>query len=436
MKKYKRLDDFYLEEDENDLISDLLPEYYIEQNIDEDNINVEYAARFLQNELNSLLNSFINGGFSCKGYLLYPLVKDISMQNITRIKRLKKIAIFLNNKGHDFSKSINEFSQKISGLNFAKILSALYQDFSQIKNKNAKPSKKNKCKELDISSYRKSDLDYLSPLKELKDYSNDKLKNYLSGFYLHGSLATKDYTRGWSDVDTLSIISKKTINELDALLGLRDRMYRIRYYFYRIDPLQHHGSIAISEYDLSSYCQAYFPLPVFNYAKSFFKDDRISSFMVRDFSSEAIKKMFWFVNYFRKLNSGKKFNLGSYDTKTLLHSITLFPTLYLQAKGILVYKKFSFGMARKDFSKNPWKIIDDVSHLRSNWKNNSYPVPLGFFSKINPLVYYQLNSRIMDLFKNAEKINGIDTNNIIKSMYELSEEAWSRTKENAKSKKL
>ena len=202
MKKYKRLNDFYLEENEELLIEHILPEIYVDRNLHKNNINAGYAVKFLQDELNSILNSFVNGGFSYKGFIMYPFIKDISKDNINRIRRLKGIAVFLNENEYDFSSSIKMYRTSINSSNFASILSALYQDFHLIKSNNARVTNKHACGELDIGSYKKTDLEYLKPLKELKEYANSNLKQYLSGFYLHGSLATKDYIKGWSDVDT------------------------------------------------------------------------------------------------------------------------------------------------------------------------------------------------------------------------------------------
>lgn len=407
--------------------------------------DVGHAARFLQNELNAILHSFVNGGFSYKGFALYPLVKDVSKENITKIKKLKETAVFLENNGYDFSNSLSKYEKygaydmnkmkRINSKNFALILSSLYGDFSLIKNDDAIAMKKPKCEEFDISDYEKNDLKYLKPLNDLKDYANKNLKQYLLGFYIHGSFATKDYIKGFSDVDTLSVISCKTIDNPDALLELRKKIYFMRYFFYQMDPLQHHGSIIISEYDLKNYCQAYFPVQIFKYVKSFFKEDAIQEFRVRDFSSESLEELFWFVNYFRKLSTEKKFNLGSYETKTLLHSVTLFPTIYLAAKGILVYKKFSFDIAKKDFSRQEWKAIETVSSIRSCWKELKVIPMTRLSSKLNPLLQYQLNSRIVDLFADAKKINRIDVKSIVNDMHRLSESAWSKVNQNAKRKK-
>mgnify|MGYP001559612444 FL=1 len=424
MKLYKKIYDFYIEKDEESLIKYLVPEYYIDKN----KINVKYAIRILQNELNSILNSFINGGFSNKGYIFYPFVKDVSKGNIIKIKRLEKVAVFLHNNGHDFSESIKYFKNGISNGNFAQILSALYKDFSKIENIGTKLIKKLKCEEVSIKEYNKSDMDYVKPLEGLKKYANKNLKQYLLGFYLHGSLATKDYIRHWSDVDTVSIISKDTIKYPKKLLELRNNMYYARRFFCQIDPLQHHGSIVISEYDMESYCQVYFPIPVFQYAKSFFKHDSVMQFRARDFSNESIRRLFWFVSYFRKFAIEKRFNLGSYDFKVLLHSITLFPTMYLQAKGINVYKKFSFDLAKKEFNKRLWRPIDTISSIRKKWKTpNKIPL-IDLISSVNPLLAYQLNSKYWDVFHNINGLNKINMRKLVEEMHALSENAWAKIK--------
>ena len=104
MKSYKKIYDFYIEKDEESLIKYLIPEHYV----DENSVETDFAITFMQNELNTLLNSFVNGGFSYKGYLLYPLNKDLSQENKRKIKRLNKIAVLLNDKEYDFSNSIKK----------------------------------------------------------------------------------------------------------------------------------------------------------------------------------------------------------------------------------------------------------------------------------------------------------------------------------------
>lgn len=421
MRSYRVIDKHYLQDDEERLIRHILPARYVRHNLSE--IDADYALKFLQNELNELLHSFVNGGFSYKGYLLFPLVKGISKNNLHRINGLKEIASFLNEKGHDFSGSINSYGNLGNSVNFAKILSSLYDDLSHAKSKSPKSIKKPKCPEFNIDDYKKADLEYLRPLLELKEYAGVNLRKHLAGFYLHGSFATRDYVKGWSDVDTLAIVSKETISNPKKLLELRKKMYYMRHFLYKIDPLQHHGSIVISEYDLQNYCRAYFPVEIFRYSRSFFKDS-ITSISARDHSQEALSRLFWLVSYFRGLKHKESRNMGAYELKNLLHSITLFPSIYLNAKNIFVYKKFSFGIARKDFTQKEWKVIDDAGAIRANWREFGRLPLVALGSKINPLLAYQLNSKIMSLFNKMD----IDSKYLVEGMFNLSEEAWRKIK--------
>ena len=120
--------------------------------------------------------------------------------------------------------------------------------------------------------------------------------------------------------------------------------------------------------------------------------------------------------------------MNNYDLKTLLHSITLFPAIYLACKGTLVYKKFSFKLARKDFKTCLWDVIDEVTSIREKWKY-AKAKPILPLSKINPLLHAKISSIFLQ--KNIAKENGINTKKLIEKMNMLSENAWGKVKKNA-----
>ena len=84
---YRRINGFYIEENEEHLIKYIMPEYYVDSNLDD--LDAGFVLTFLQNELNGIINSFLNGGFSNVGYALYPIIKDISGENAKKIWRLR-----------------------------------------------------------------------------------------------------------------------------------------------------------------------------------------------------------------------------------------------------------------------------------------------------------------------------------------------------------
>ncbi len=428
--EYKKVDNWYITAQEEKLLTHIIPDYHLGKFLNQKKHtahDIDYARNGIQNELSALLNSFVNGGFSKTGFLMYPLISDVSAENRERLLRIRKLVTFLENHGHSFPKTIALYRQGFSSRNVARIMGALYHEFFKSPQARLPTQTKKSCPQFHAEEYPADDKKYLRPLFDLKNYARKNLRELLFGFYLQGSLATKDYIKGWSDLDTVGIIARETIADEKKLLMLRTRVYHLRRFFYRIDPLQHHGCIFFTEYDSDAYCQAYFPFPLFSYAKSFFTDDKPLHVSIRPWQVEAHRKLFWFVNYFRTRAHEKAVNRGSYELKTLLHGITLFPALYLQARGIIVYKKFSFDIARKDFDAKTWQVMDTVSNIRRQWVAPPYDFGAGY-AYLNPTAAYQLHAKIIDRISPVTKKNIPNLPAIISDMYALSESAWSRIK--------
>ena len=421
-----KLDELYLLKGEERLLKYIYPIHYIREYISKQkNIELNFLLNYLQKELHELLNSFLNGGYSLKGFILYPIIKDISLGNVKKMKMLIDIIQFLTNNGYNFSNSIGKFNKinNFNSNNFASLLSELYKDFRLAKKASTKLKSKNKLKGFNIKNFKK-DLIYIQPLANLQNYVNRKLKNELLAFYLHGSFATDDYVKGWSDVDIFAIVDKEIVENSKLLLELRDKFYIQRKFFLQIDPLQHHGCMIISECDLDYYPETFFPINAMNYAKSLLDADNVNKIKVRSSIYESINTFFWFVNYFRKLHIEKIYRMNSYSTKFFLHSITLFPTLYLQARGINVYKKHSFQAAKKDFPKELWKPIEKVEKIRRNWVPLKVLPFVKTFAYINPMLWYQINSK----FFNISKSNNINVKYLAEEMHKTSDYAWDKIK--------
>ena len=385
-------------------------------------IKEDAIINFLQDELHDIIYSYINGGFSNKGFVFYPLVKDLSDKNKKKINDLKAVAEFLSERGYDFSSTLGLFKKsRLNGKNASVFISCLYKDFSSAKKPETK-TKRIKCEKFNFNDYVKQDSGYLEPVLELNRFAEDKLREYLADLHIHGSIATRDYVKGWSDLDTLIIIKKSVLDNPELLVKLRNLLYTSKKYFYRIDPLQHHGHMVTTEHDLDYYCQTFFPMVLFKYSKSVFVKKSLN-LKIRDSKTESANRFRSFVDYFRNLYLNKNFSMGSYELKFLFHAIALFPTLYLQAKGMHVYKKFSFAIARKDFDGNLWNPIDAVTNIRKEWKAPSEMPFIKAISNINPLLAYQINSKYWDASHKIERLNYVNTKKLVTGMHALSESA-------------
>ena len=90
-----------------------------------------------------------------------------------------------------------------------------------------------------------------------------------------------------------------------------------------------------------------------------------------------------------------------------------------------VYKKYSFEIAKRDFQKDLWKPILTVEKIRQNWKPLKALPFITQMAEINPLLWYQINSR----FFNISQINNINTKYLIEGMYKTSKYAYLKIKE-------
>ncbi len=374
------------------------------------------AVNYIQNELHEILNSFLNGGFSRKGFALYPLIKDVSKENKKKLSNIIYVLKFLNKS--KFSGAADSVENKpLNDFNFASVLCDIYKKFP-FKGKTSKTAEKMPVKEFNLSDYN-NDSDYLIPIEEIKNLSDKHIKKYSLGFYLHGSLATMDYIKGWSDADTMLVLSKSAFDNPKNLLQLRDGLFKLRRFYCEVDPLQHHGTMIITEFDLNYYPEVFLPVDALKCSKSLFAADKPVKFKIRDSGAEAYSKFRWFADYFQKLEEKNLKN--PYDLKFALHLITLFPALYLEVKGKFMYKKFSFEIAEKDFAPEEWKAVKYAENIRNEWKLEGRMPFLKAISRFNPVLAYMMNSKYMAV-NNGLK-NKVDRKLIVTGMKALSKKA-------------
>src|SRR5690606_11219768 len=89
----------------------------------------------------------------------------------------------------------------------------------------------------------------------------------LAGAYVHGSLGSYEEVP-YSDLDALVILNDGAFRSPARLARTARALGRARAFMYAHDPLQHHGWFVLTEADLRSHCEAYFPAVLFRYAKS------------------------------------------------------------------------------------------------------------------------------------------------------------------------
>ncbi len=232
--------------------------------------------------------------------------------------------------------------------------------------------------------YFEEDRDYRLPIKKLYELVNGELSEYLTHFYLHGSLATGDYKKGWSDLDTLMIVKKEAVTDPRKLLELRKFCFAAWPLFLQITPLQHHGFIVVTEFDLVSYTSRLLPPSVLDTALALkegrselelsLRKDHSSSYellehrlmIARDAVETGIFKYHpkdgvYLLSGFRNAEN------AMYQLFSFLGNVMIAPAYFLDALGRGCYKKQSFDIARPYFSKKAWSLVKKATQIRALW---------------------------------------------------------------------
>ncbi len=299
--------------------------------------------------------------------------------------RFRQILIQYINHGGCLRKKDLLLSVLSPGLPFffnAKKVTNIFAKWKEIK-ANERENKQNTC---DLSVELQPCRNHEPHIETWKDFIPDLLENDLVGAYIHGSTATGERI-AYSDVDALIIIKDEVFQNPRRLAKTAYKLNRALKYFYKIDPLQHHGWFVLTESDLLDYPQTYFPAEIFKYSKSLFPDKGLQIELFFDPKKQDYQTPFM------ELAAGVRWQLekeeypkNMYQLKGLLSRFMLLPALYCQArdeKGI--FKKFSFRKASQDFPDSTWSIMDEVSGIRSDWHQSLNPVQKYFLTRTSPI---------------------------------------------------
>lgn len=198
---------------------------------------------------------------------------------------------------------------------------------------------------------------------------------------IHGSLST-DENIPYSDFDGLLILKDKYCESKDLKKFINESTKII----YEFDPLQHHGWFIITERELLTYPQTYFPFELFEFSRLIYPGKEIElKIMLNDEYDYHEPFMHLSNSILDQIRKSPPQNI--YTLKSFLSQVMLLPTIYLQSKlkkGI--YKKHSFKIASADFSREDWQIIDNISEIRKNWQYSINKIQHWFLTQPNPII--------------------------------------------------
>jgi hypothetical protein len=236
----------------------------------------------------------------------------------------------------------------------------------------------------DGRAYRREDRDFRRLVAELLEFVEQRMAPHLTHFFLHGSLATLDYAKGWSDVDSFMVIRQQTGQSAAELLDLRRLCLESWNLFLRICPLQHHGYILAVEGELLRYPSHYLPPPVFDHALATLPGQTPVRFHVVPGEGSALRSLVDRRDALREaLRDGvlrhhprdgvylEARYRNAHDAMgqlfALLGYVMTVPAFLMDALGRPCHKRDSFAQARPLISKEAWEVVDKATEVRRAW---------------------------------------------------------------------
>jgi hypothetical protein len=316
----------------------------------------------LQNQLRNLLNSYLNGyTFDRASAYLFPRIKRTPTANHDDL--LASI--------HALSVELQEVYDPLPTLPQAcqctqpEFIAAAYRLLESLIGRVSLRTEARRFRAASMYSrdeYDMRDPVFLRPVVNLMSQAS-RIAGLWSRFFLHGSLATLDYERGFSDLDTFVVLRREHVVDPQLLPELQRTFYPLTSQMYCTDPLQHHGFFFVTEIDLQYYPETYFPLTLLDHAKALGDNENIS-IRIRPSFLEARRSVWDILQYLRVkfiTNAGSFRSL--YELKLFLSYVLLLPALFLQATGRPTYKRFSFDLASQELGPLPG-IVATASELR------------------------------------------------------------------------
>ncbi len=243
-------------------------------------------------------------------------------------------------------------------------------------------------------TYLSQDRKYLQPIVELYEFINCHMQGLVSQVILLSSLATLDYSRGWSDLDAFMVIKDSTVRDGKKLHQLRALCFQVWRFFQKITPLQHHGFIIVSESDLATFDNSIMPLPAFKGSISLLdrtsageslnlkfnlQPSTLGSYLSLKQRADSLREALHkgelrhhpYKGHYLKLNYENAEN-SMYQLFCMLGYVMTVPAYLLEGLGQSCYKGDSFELARRYFSDSAWIIVDKASEIRRLWQEREY----------------------------------------------------------------
>jgi predicted nucleotidyltransferase len=220
-------------------------------------------------------------------------------------------------------------------------------------------------------------------IKHIVSSIKDSIKKDSISVYLTGSYGSNDYVLKWSDLDIVIVIHSYDKKEIEYIFRV---LYNLNKYLYRDDLFQHHGFLMLHSSDFDDETR-FFPFEILDRGLCLYGNNLIRFVPTIDNVSFKYMSEFFNKNSFNEINNFFTF-------KNYIHQITIFPSLYYQSKGMVVYKKKAIEKFTDNFPEF-YECFKATSDIRYKW---SYLYYLKFIDTNNIIFLRLLRSLLSRLY--------------------------------------
>ena len=300
----------------------------------------------------------------------------------------KKLNWYFDIKSILFQKNSNFYRETIKQAN---ILKKNYVHINQQKEKKISIRKKTKqVKKVDWKKYTsKNDRVFKNSIKQLFIFlKKEKIQKYFKHFVVHGSFASKEYIKGWSDLDTFVVIKNEILFDTKKIIRLRKILKKFYLKLIKISKFQHHGLILYTENDLKNYLNGYLPMEALQKSFSILNSSKICINFPgkkKNLSLSSLKDRYSYLkdgvesgkykhHSYRGVNLDVPLKTGRnqmYQLFCHIGYVLNFPILYFDATNRSIHKKDSFKFFYKEIKDEKIKnLIKKSEQVRKLWSNN------------------------------------------------------------------
>jgi hypothetical protein len=200
-------------------------------------------------------------------------------------------------------------------------------------------------------------------LSDLVDTYRRHLDQFFYAGYIIGSMASRDYVLGLSDLDILLVLGQETVSSESTLNAAKSAYRKIVRHQYQIDPLQHHFPFVITEPDMAFYPFQFYPLNLLSPATCMGRNAQRLVFYRRNSETDIRERLVNGLQAFQSFNRQHR-PPGEYQLKSHLQVAQFLPVLLCQVYGDYLEKPDAYQWLRERARESGMLLIDTLSRMR------------------------------------------------------------------------